>query len=157
MARNRAGMEGEMGKTIVEKILSMHGCRSPVPGEVCWVEIDNRTARDFAGASVVADLGKHGGDEPIDDPGKTFFTFDCNVPANTPAYAENQQRIRDFARARGVRVYDIDAGIGSHVLIEEGLAAPGTTTVGTDSHLNIMGAVGSFGQGMGDIDVAFAM
>lgn len=146
-----------MGKTILEKILSDHGCGNPVPNEVCWVEIDNRTARDFAGASVVADLERHGGKDPIDDAAKTFFTFDCNVPANTPAYAENQQRIRDFARARRIKVYDIDAGIGSHVLIEERLAAPGTTTVGTDSHLNIMGAVGSFGQGMGDIDVAFAM
>jgi 3-isopropylmalate/(R)-2-methylmalate dehydratase large subunit len=47
-------------------------------------------------------------------------------------------------------------GIGSHVLIEEGLALPNSTVVGTDSHLNILGAVGSFGQGMGDVDIAFA-
>ena len=31
-----------------------------------------------------------------------------------------------------------------------------TTVVGTDSHFNILGAVGSFGQGMGDVDIAFA-
>jgi 3-isopropylmalate/(R)-2-methylmalate dehydratase large subunit len=28
--------------------------------------------------------------------------------------------------------------------------------VGTDSHLNILGAVGCFGQGMGDVDITFA-
>jgi len=28
--------------------------------------------------------------------------------------------------------------------------------VGTDSHMNILGAVGCFGQGMGDVDIAFA-
>ena len=28
--------------------------------------------------------------------------------------------------------------------------------MGTDSHLNILGAIGSFGQGMGDTDIAFA-
>jgi 3-isopropylmalate/(R)-2-methylmalate dehydratase large subunit len=32
---------------------------------------------------------------------------------------------------------------------------PGATIVGTDSHLNILGAVGAFGQGMGDQDIAF--
>jgi 3-isopropylmalate/(R)-2-methylmalate dehydratase large subunit len=35
------------------------------------------------------------------------------------------------------------------------LAYPGSTFVGTDSHLNILGAVGGFGQGMGDQDIAF--
>jgi 3-isopropylmalate/(R)-2-methylmalate dehydratase large subunit len=146
-----------MGKTMIEKILAAHGGGDPSPGDIVWVDVDNRTARDFAGASVVANLEEHGGDSPVADPGRTFFTFDCNVPANTIPYAENQQRIRRFAREHGVRVYDIDAGIGSHVLIEEKLARPGTTTVGTDSHLNIMGSVGAFGQGMGDTDIAFAM
>jgi len=55
-----------------------------------------------------------------------------------------------------MRIFDVDRGIGSHVLIEEGLALPGTTVVGTDSHLNILGAVGCFGQGMGDVDITFA-
>ena len=146
-----------MGRTMIEKILAAHGGGDPSPGDIVWVGIDNRTARDFAGASVVANLEKHGGERAVDDPKKTFFTFDCNVPANTIPYAENQQRIRRFARNHGVRVYDIDAGIGSHVLIEERLARPGTTTVGTDSHLNIMGSVGAFGQGMGDTDIAFAI
>jgi len=41
-------------------------------------------------------------------------------------------------------------------MIEKGLAASGTTVVGTDSHLNILGAVGCFGQGMGDVDITFA-
>ncbi len=146
-----------MGRTMIEKILAAHDGGDASPGDIVWAEIDNRTARDFAGASVVANLEQHGGDSPIADPERTFFTFDCNVPANTIPYAENQQTIRRFARETGVRVYDIDAGIGSHVLIEERLARPGTTTVGTDSHLNIMGSVGAFGQGMGDTDIAFAM
>ena len=46
-------------------------------------------------------------------------------------------------------------GIGSHVAIEQGLTWPGSTFVGTDSHLNILGAIGAFGQGMGDQDIAF--
>jgi 3-isopropylmalate dehydratase small subunit len=53
-------------------------------------------------------------------------------------------------------VYDIDRGIGTHVLIHEGLAYPGCTLVTTDSHANILGAIGAFGQGMGDQDIAAA-
>ncbi len=145
-----------MGRTLIEKIITAHGGGDCSGGDIVWMEIDNRSARDFAGANVVGNLETHGGDDPIHDGKKTFFTFDCNVPANTIPYATNQHRIRLFARKHGLKVFDVNAGIGSHVVMEEGLARPGTTTVGTDSHLNIMGAVGAFGQGMGDVDIAFA-
>ncbi|MBI9036107.1 MAG: hypothetical protein JEZ03_16730, partial [Bacteroidales bacterium] len=41
-------------------------------------------------------------------------------------------------------------------MISDGLAYPGSTAVTTDSHANILGAVGAFGQGMGDQDIAAA-
>jgi 3-isopropylmalate/(R)-2-methylmalate dehydratase large subunit len=40
--------------------------------------------------------------------------------------------------------------------MEEGLARANGTVVGTDSHMNILGALGVFGQGMGDVDITFA-
>ncbi|MBN2431499.1 MAG: 3-isopropylmalate dehydratase large subunit, partial [Acidobacteria bacterium] len=110
---------------------------------------------DFGGANVVGHLEKHFPGEEVADPAKTYFTFDCNVPANTIGYANNQHICRLFARREGVHLHDVDAGIGSHIMIEQGIAVPGTTVVGTDSHLNILGAVGAFGQGMGDQDIAF--
>jgi 3-isopropylmalate dehydratase small subunit len=61
-----------------------------------------------------------------------------------------------FARERNIEVFDINAGIGTHIAIEKGLVYPGSTFVSTDSHANIMGAVGAFGQGMGDQDIAAA-
>ncbi len=115
-----------------------------------------RTARDFAGPNVVKNYREHYGDAPVADPEKTFFTFDLVVPPSNIPYARNQQICREFAREQGIQVYDVNAGIGSHVAIEEGLVYPGVTFVGTDSHLNILGAVGAFGQGMGDQDIAFA-
>ena len=114
-----------------------------------------RSARDFGGASVVKNLKKYYEPPYVDDVAKTFFTFDCNVPARDTGYAENQQICRVFAREVGVRVFDVRAGIGSHVVIERGIARPGSIVVGTDSHLNILGAVGCFGQGMGDRDIAY--
>lgn len=147
-----------MPRTIIEKIIAAHAERGADvrPGSVVWLDLDVRSARDFGGANVVKGFREHYAGEPVADPAKTFFTFDCNAPANTIAYANNQQVCRDFAAEQGIHVYDVDAGIGSHVLMEEGLARPGGTVVGTDSHMNILGAIGCFGQGMGDTDIAFA-
>ena len=40
--------------------------------------------------------------------------------------------------------------------MDKGLSWPGSTAVTTDSHANILGAIGAFGQGMGDKDIAAA-
>ncbi len=144
-----------MPKTLVEKILAAHADEEVEAGKIVWIGIDVRSARDFGGANVVKNFRKYYPGENLDDSKMTFFTFDCNVPANTIPYANNQQICRNFAKEHSVKLYDVDSGIGSHVIIEEGLGYPGSTVVGTDSHLNIMGAVGAFGQGMGDQDIAF--
>jgi len=143
-------------QTIIEKIIQQHSSEAAIPGRIVWMDLDVRTARDFAGANVVQNYLREYGDTPVADVGKTFFTFDCVVPANNIPYANNQHICRQWARKQGVQVYDVNAGIGSHVAIEQGLALPAGTFVGTDSHLNILGAVGCFGQGMGDQDIAFA-
>jgi len=145
-----------MGKTIIEKIFSSHSQGKIHPGNIVWIELDVRTARDFGGANVVKNFQVNYPGETVENPQKTFFTFDCVVPANTIPYANNQQTCRIFAREQGIRVFDVDAGIGSHIAIENGLVLPGYTFVGTDSHLNILGCIGAFGQGMGDQDIAFA-
>jgi 3-isopropylmalate/(R)-2-methylmalate dehydratase large subunit len=144
-----------MGQTIIEKIIQAHANEPVEAGKIVWMALDARTARDFGGANVVKNYRAHYGDTPVDDPSKTFFTFDLVTPANNIPYAVNQQICRDWAREQNVRVFDVDMGIGSHVALEYGLTWPGATFVGTDSHLNILGAVGAFGQGMGDQDIAF--
>jgi len=143
-----------MGKTIVEKILGSRAGRDVKPGDIVDVTIDARVARDFGGANVVKNIRDNS--LSVADPKKTFFTFDCNPGGSDQRYAENQQLCRQFARERGVEVCDINAGIGTHLAIERGLVGPGETFVSTDSHANIMGAIGAFGQGMGDQDIAHA-
>ncbi|MGD2041603.1 MAG: aconitase/3-isopropylmalate dehydratase large subunit family protein [Anaerolineae bacterium] len=145
-----------MGQTMIEKIIQAHSDEPVKAGDIVWMRLDARTARDFGGANVVKNYRKHYGNTPVDDVTKTFFTFDLVTPANNIPYAVNQQICRDWAKEQGVRVFDVDMGIGSHVAIEYGLTWPGSTFVGTDSHLNILGAIGAFGQGMGDQDIAFA-
>ena len=144
-----------MAMNLLEKILASHSKYDVVtPGEIVDIEIDCRVARDFGGANVIKNIRDSG--LSINDPGKTFFTFDCNPTGSDQKYAVNQHICRLFAREEGIKLYDIDAGIGTHVLIEEGYVFPGSTVVSTDSHANILGAVGAFGQGMGDMDIAAA-
>jgi len=138
---------------IIEKIIANHSKNKQVkPGDIVDITIDARVARDFGGPNVIKNIEENG--LIIDDVSKTFFTFDTNPTGSDQKYAINQQIIRMFARQHGIKVFDIDNGIGTHTLFANGLAWPGSTTVTTDSHANILGAIGAFGQGMGDKDIA---
>ena len=143
-----------MGKTIIQKIFEAHSKSTAHIDEIIDVIIDVRVARDFGGANVVKHLEEN--NLSIHDPKNTFFTFDCNPGGCDQKYAENQQICRVFARKHGIKIYDINTGIGTHLAFEEGLVYPGYTFISTDSHANILGALGAFGQGMGDIDIAHA-
>jgi 3-isopropylmalate/(R)-2-methylmalate dehydratase large subunit len=141
--------------TIIEKIIAAHSKQKVVkPNDIVDVAIDTRAARDFGGANVVKNILDNG--LKVDDPAKTVFTFDCNPGGSDQKYAANQHYCRQFARENDIRIYDVDAGVGTHLAIDNGLAWPGSTFVSTDSHANIMGAIASFGQGMGDQDIAAA-
>lgn len=143
------------GMTMIEKILAEHAGRKKVsPGEILDVKVDVRLARDFGGANVVKNMGEY--HLVPDDPTKSYFTFDCNPGGSDQKYAANQQICRMYAREYNIPVYDINSGIGTHLAIDKGLAVPGSTLVSTDSHANILGAIGAFGQGMGDRDIAAA-
>jgi 3-isopropylmalate/(R)-2-methylmalate dehydratase large subunit len=143
-----------MGKTIIQKIFEKHSKNKANVDDIIDVEIDVRVARDFGGANVVKNLEEN--NLSIDDPKKTFFTFDCNPGGCDQKYAVNQHICRLFARKHGIKVFDIERGIGTHIVIDEGIAKSGGTIVSTDSHANILGAIGAFGQGMGDQDIAHA-
>ncbi|MEI6123173.1 MAG: aconitase/3-isopropylmalate dehydratase large subunit family protein [Bacteroidota bacterium] len=141
--------------TIIEKILAKHSNQGTVkPDDIIDVTIDTRAARDFGGANVVKNLLDNGLN--VNDATKTVFTFDCNPGGSDQKYAANQHYCRQYARENNIKVYDVNSGIGTHLAIDSGLVWPGSTFVSTDSHANIMGAVGSFGQGMGDQDIAAA-
>jgi len=140
---------------LIEKIIANHSKFDQVkPGDIVDIEIDARAARDFGGPNVVKNMEEN--NLTLEDPSKTMFTFDTNPTGSDQKYAVNQQIVRVWARKHGVKVYDIDNGIGTHTMINEGIVVPGATSVTTDSHANILGAIGAFGQGMGDQDIAAA-
>ena len=137
---------------MIQKIFENHSESEVNEGDIVDVAIDARVARDFGGANVVKNLEDN--NLSVDDPKKTFFTFDCNPGGCDQKYAANQHICRLFARKNGIEIFDINRGIGTHLAFEEGMIGPGDTFVSTDSHANILGAIGAFGQGMGDRDIA---
>ncbi|MDR1508822.1 MAG: 3-isopropylmalate dehydratase large subunit, partial [Synergistaceae bacterium] len=110
----------------------------------------------FGGANCTLQFDEISGPKgKVWDPDKIAFTFDLQAPSHSEKVSNNQKIIREFAKRQGItRVFDINHGIGQHVLLENGLVKPGDVILGTDSHMNLLGAVGAFATGVGNTDIA---
>ncbi|GAB6280081.1 MAG: aconitase/3-isopropylmalate dehydratase large subunit family protein [Thermovirga sp.] len=144
-----------MGKTMIEKIMRRSSGKEVKVGERIWCNIDLSTARDFGGANCVLQFeevtDKKG---KVWDPDKIVFTFDLQAPSHSEKVSANQKIIREFAKQQGIKkVFDVNWGIGQHVMLENGLVKPGDVILGTDSHMNLLGAVGAFATGVGNTDI----
>ena len=147
-----------MGKTCIMKIMERAGGRSVQVGDRVWCKVDLASARDFGGANCVLQFEQEmGRDAKVWDPDKVAFTFDLQAPSHSEKVSNNQKIIREFAKRQGISyLFDINHGIGQHVMLEAGLVKPGNVILGTDSHMNLLGAVGAFATGVGNSDVAAA-
>ena len=145
-----------MGKTAIVKIMERAAGREVQVGERVWCKVDLASARDFGGANCVLQFEKEmGKDARVWNPDKVAYTFDLQAPSHSEKVSNNQKIIREFARRQGIRhLFDINHGIGQHVMLEAGLIKPGDVVLGTDSHMNLLGAVGAFATGVGNSDVA---
>ncbi|HAA47652.1 MAG TPA: homoaconitate hydratase family protein [Synergistaceae bacterium] len=144
-----------MGKTMIEKIIQRASGQEVKPGDRVWCDIDLSTARDFAGPNCVLQFDKETDNKgKVWDPDKIAFTFDLEAPSRSEQVANNQKIIREFAKRQGIKkVFDVNWGIGQHVLLEHGLVKPGWVILGTDSHMNLLGGVGAFATGVGNTDI----
>ena len=147
-----------MGKTAIVKIMERAAGRPVSVGQRVWCKVDLASARDFGGANCVLQFEKEMGKPAmVWDPDKVAYTFDLQAPSHSEKVSNNQKIIREFARRQGIRhLFDINHGIGQHVMLEAGLIKPGDVVLGTDSHMNLLGAVGAFATGVGNSDVAAA-
>ena len=145
-----------MGKTMIMKIMERASGKPVKVGDRVWCNIDWSTARDFGGANCTLQFDditdKQG---KVWNPNKIAFTFDLQAPSHSEKVSNNQKTIREFAKRQGIKhVFDINHGIGQHVLLENGLVKPGDVILGTDSHMNLLGAVAAFATGVGNTDIA---
>ncbi|MDR1472607.1 MAG: 3-isopropylmalate dehydratase large subunit [Synergistaceae bacterium] len=145
-----------MGKTVIMKIMERASGREVKVGERVWCGIDWSTARDFGGASCALQFDEiTEGRGHVWNPDRIAFTFDLQAPSHSEKVSNNQKTIREFARRQGItRLFDVNHGIGQHVLLERGLVKPGDVILGTDSHMNLLGCVAAFATGVGSTDIA---
>ncbi len=145
-----------MGQTLTEQILSRNVGRDVVPGELVIVRPDVSMGHDSLTPGMVRILQEQLGVERVHDPDQIVLVMDHVAPASTVSVADSQNVMRRFARAQGIRLFEVGRGICHQVLIEEQLARPGRIVVGSDSHSTSYGAVGAFGTGMGSTDIALS-
>jgi 3-isopropylmalate/(R)-2-methylmalate dehydratase large subunit len=142
------------GKTIIEKILSRASDKDVYANDRVWAEVDLAVIRDFGGPNVVLEFDEFTKGEKVKNADKIAITFDYQAPAKDLKVAQNQALCREFAKRQGIKnLFDVNWGIGQHVLLEKGLIKPGSVVIGTDSHMNLLGAVGSFSSGVGTTDI----
>jgi 3-isopropylmalate/(R)-2-methylmalate dehydratase large subunit len=90
-------------------------------------------------------------------PDRLIFALDHYGETSGANALRLQVRARDYARAHGIRLFDIGDGIGHQLLIETCDARPGRLVVGADSHSTAYGAMNAFGSGIGSSDLAGIM
>jgi 3-isopropylmalate/(R)-2-methylmalate dehydratase large subunit len=123
------------------------------PGEFIIAKVDLAEINDLY-LQVIISFKEIGGDK-VWDPQKITFVMDHYAPAPTIKAAENQRKMREFAKEQGVKhFFDINRGICHQVMPEEGLVWPGMLLVATDSHTTTHGAFGAFSTGIGATDMA---
>src|SRR6266513_691555 len=144
--------------TMSEKILAKaSGNESVRPGQIVDGSVDLLYMHEMLAMALIP-FGEIG-TAKVWDPTKIVVTLDHWVPPPTPEIAKMHQTIRDFCHKQGIqRFHDVgDHGIVHQLIAERGYAQPGDLIIGSDSHTNMVGAVGAFAAGIGATDTAAVM
>lgn len=142
-----------MGKTFAEKILSKNVDRDVRADEIVIASPDMVMSHD--NASAISKSFKSIGLKKVKNPDKIVIILDHCVPAASEEYAVNHKTIREFVKEQGIKnFFDINAGVCHQVFMEKGFALPGTLILGSDSHTNSYGALGTLSAGIGRTEMA---
>jgi 3-isopropylmalate/(R)-2-methylmalate dehydratase large subunit len=143
------------GQTLAEKILSRaSGEQRVVPGQIIEGRVDLAMMHE-QGAQTVAPFQQMGATK-VWDPERVVIAIDHWVPASTEGAAVLHRILRKFAAEYKLpHFYDVgNHGICHQILAENGWVVPGDLAVGTDSHTNMLGAMGSVAAGIGPTEMA---
>lgn len=141
------------GKTISEKILSLKSGVDARAGDVVVCQVDCALGTDGSTPMAIDYFDAMGG-KRVHNRQRIVFALDHYAPAPSRATTQLHTRMRDFASAHGILLWDVGEGIGHQLVVESGRAVPGTLVVGADSHAVTYGALNSFATGIGSSDLA---
>ncbi len=145
-----------MGKTIVEKIFSNHAGKSLRAEEISVCKVDFCFSQDGT-SSLVIDAFKKLKKKFLFSSKKFSLFIDHNAPSPNIGVSFVHQKMRDFASFWKCRIYEPGEGISHQIIIEEGLAPPGSLILGADSHTLTCGVLGACGVPVGSTDLAVAL
>lgn len=145
-----------MGKTLAEKILGAKAGSTLKAGDIVVVPLDFVMAQDGTAPLAIESFEEMGGDK-VFDPQKIAFVIDHSAPPPNLGVSLLHQKIRDFAKRKGIILYEVGEGVCHQLLPEKGHVVPGDVVVGADSHTCTYGALGAFATGVGSTDLAASM
>jgi homoaconitate hydratase family protein len=141
---------------MIEKILAnASGKKEVVPGDIVVANVDRMVLHDLSSNLVSKVFENEMAGGKIFDPDRIVFVFDHTFSPPSQADADVLTEARRFAAKYGIRnVFDSGSGSIHHVIIENGLWAPGNVIIGCDSHTTVYGALGVFSSGVGNNSMA---
>lgn len=145
-----------MGKTISEKILSLHSGRDATAGEIVIADLDFMIGQDGT-SGVAIDVFRKMDGKKVFDPSKIAMIIDHSAPSPNEGVSAIHKKIRDFAKEQGIHLFDIGCGVCHQITPEMGFVVPGNLVIGADSHTCTYGALNAFSTGIGSTDLAAGM
>ena len=143
------------GQTLAQKVLARaSGEADPQVGQIVYGQVDLAMAHE-QGAQAILPFHQMGA-KKVWDRDRVVIAIDHWVPASTEGAASLHRMLRTFAKEVDLpHFYDVgNHGICHQVLAEDGWVVPGDLAVGTDSHTNMLGAMGAMAVGIGPTEFA---
>ncbi|KIV93626.1 homoaconitase [Exophiala mesophila] len=151
------GNEVTTPQTLTEKILQRYSVGLP-KGKVVrsgdYVQIQPHRCLTHDNTWPVAMRFMSTGATKIKDPSQLVFALDHDIQNTSPSNLKKYHQIEEFAKKHGVNFFGAGHGIGHQIMVEELFVWPGTLCVGSDSHSNMYGALGSLGVALVRTDAA---
>ncbi|RJQ32989.1 MAG: 3-isopropylmalate dehydratase large subunit [Actinobacteria bacterium] len=145
-----------MGKTIAEKILSKHSNNDAHAGDLVVADLDFVMGQDGTSPLAIRAFEEMGATEVFNKE-KVVMVIDHSAPSPLEGVSALHHLMREFAKDKGIKLYDIGCGVCHQLVPEQGHVAPGNLVVGADSHTCSYGAINVFSTGAGSTDIAAAM
>lgn len=146
----------ELGKTMIEKIISRHVDKEVSVGEIVIAPVDFVFGQDGTSAMII-DAFKKMQVEKVYDSSKCAMIIDHSAPSPLAGVSAIHDKIRKFVKEQGIIFYEGGEGVCHHLVPEQGHVTAGDLVVGADSHTCTYGALNMCSTGMGSSDIAAAM
>ena len=141
--------------TFAEKILAKYGGeKKVVPGQILTVKPDHLLMHDNA-APIVSKIQPELKEYGIFSKDLPVIVLDHVIPAAAEKNAVQHKQIREFVKKYKIKhFFDVGYGVCHQIIVEKGLALPGTVVLGSDSHTCSYGAIGAFSSGIDRTEAA---